>query len=291
MSFSLHHQTMKSVGVINLTPNSFSDGLSERQDLVQRRLQEWSSCDVIDVGAESTAPHNAPISFAEEKKRLETELLPALANWPEHLTLSLDTYRFETIRWFLTQCPTSIKLIWNDISGLVDADLCSFLSDHPHLQYVLSFNPMRSRENVQGHMDYQIEGSVVEAFKRFFEESFTRLIKANVYSQVIADPVFGFAKSRAHNHHLCRELPELMESFACPRWMWGVSRKRFMRFPETLDAKQPLQQELLDAQALLLYQHWLQKLTQPHTIYVRTHRPQTLGALKSFEEMQQVWMK
>ena len=291
MSFSLHHQKMLSVGVINLTPNSFSDGQTHREHLVARKLSEWGFCDVIDVGAESTAPHNRPISFEEEKNRLETELLPLLASWPRHLKLSLDTYRFETIQWFVGKCPEHINLIWNDISGVVDKQLCRFLADHPQLKYVLSFNPMRSRTNVQSHMSYVLEGSVVDAFKQFFEESFNQLIKNNVYSQVIADPVFGFAKSREQNHQLCRELPELMESFACPRWMWGVSRKRFMRFPETLDAKAPVNQELLDAQALLLYQHWLQKLTQPHTIYVRTHRPQTLGALKAFEEMQQVWMK
>ncbi len=291
MSFSLHHQKMLSVGVINLTPNSFSDGQAQRAGLVLKKLQEWSFCDVIDVGAESTAPHNAPISFEEEKKRLETELLPYLSEWPDSITLSLDTYRLETIKWFLGQCPGHIKIIWNDISGLVDHDLCSFLADHPDLKYVLSFNPMRSRKNVQSHMDFSIEAPIVDAFKQFFEESFNQLIKKNVYSQVIADPVFGFAKTREQNHRLCRELPDLMESFACPRWMWGVSRKRFMRFPETLNAKEVNNQELLDAQALLLYQHWLQKLTQPHTIYVRTHRPYTLGALKSFEEMQQEWMK
>ncbi len=291
MSVSLHHQKILSVGVINLTPNSFSDGQLNRHNLVSQKLQEWSFCDVIDVGAESTAPHNAPISFEQEKKRLETELLPHLAAWPSHMTLSLDTYRFDTIRWFLKSCPTHINLIWNDISGLVDKNLCSFLADHPQLRYVLSFNPMRSRENVQSHMKYVLEGPVIDAFRLFFETGFNTLIQNNVYSQVIADPVFGFAKSREQNHLLCRELPDLMESFACPRWMWGVSRKRFMRFPESLDAKESHNQELLDAQALLLYQHWLQKLTQPHTIYVRTHRPFTLGALKSFEEMQHVWMK
>lgn len=291
MSFSLHHQKMLSVGVINLTPNSFSDGQTHRKDLVSQRLKEWSFCDVIDVGAESTAPHNSPISFEEEKKRLTTELIPYLHGWPRDLTLSLDTYRLETIQWFMKACPDHIKIIWNDISGCVDRELCAFLAEYPHLKYVLSFNPMRSRSNIQSHMSFVLEGSIVEAFKQFFEESFNQLIKTNVYSQVIADPVFGFAKSREHNHQLCRELPELMESFACPRWMWGVSRKRFMRFPVTLDVKVPGNQELLDAQALILYHHWLQKLRQPHTIYVRTHRPQTLGALKAFEEMQQIWMK
>lgn len=291
MSITLHHQNMKRVGVINLTPNSFSDGEANREGLVARKLLEWAFCDVIDVGAESTAPHNAPISFEEEKKRLETELVPHLKSWPKEISLSLDTYRLETIQWFMKIAPTHLNLIWNDISGLVDKDLCSFLADHPQLKYILSFNPMRSRENVQAHMDHQVEGSIVEAFKHFFDKSFNQLIQSNVYSQVIADPVFGFAKTREQNHSLCRQMPELMESFACPRWMWGVSRKRFMRFPETLAVKEKNNQELLDAQALILYQYWLAKLTHPHTIYVRTHRPYTLGALKSFEEMQQVWMK
>jgi dihydropteroate synthase len=293
MSFSFNQQNVQIWGVMNITPNSFSDGgdLTSAESL-REKLSVWLPwIDGVDIGAESTAPHNTAITSSEERKRLETTLVPMLKSWPKNVVLSLDSYQIPTVEWLLSLVPQDVQLVWNDVSGQLDLDAIRLLKQHSKLRYVLSYNPIPTRTQTNAHMDYVKEGSAAGHARQFFREKFETLLREDLFSRVIADPCFGFAKNREQNQKLLQELPMLMEELACPHWMWGVSRKSFMRFPADANPKDPAIQSELDGRALLWTKMALEKLRQPHTIILRTHAPLLSRGLQGWTTLENVWNK
>jgi dihydropteroate synthase len=285
MSLAYKQQRIQIWGVVNATPNSFSDGgeITTAQDF-ERRLNEWKHLDGLDVGAESTAPKNTAITHQEERQRLEQTLIPHLKNWPRSLTLSLDTYHVETAEWLFAQAPKDVPMVWNDVSGKVDPAVIQLLQKYPALKYVLCFNPVPTRAQTSQHMDFVTPGSIVPAARKFFLESFETFLRVDLFSRVIADPCFGFGKSREQNHQLMLQIPTLMDELACPVWMWGVSRKSFLRFPDETS-----ELAALDGLALLWINTALDKLTHPHTIVLRTHAPLLARALGNWQQLRDQW--
>ena len=274
---------------MNVTPDSFSDGGKHlTTDDLARTLEGWGAVDGIDIGAESTAPMNRSITADVERERLQA-VLPLLKSWPKGVTLSLDTYRAETADWFFSQVAADIPCVWNDVSGIVDEAVISVLKKHPKLRYVLCFNTSPQRDVGSEHMKHVTAGPIVPVARDFFRRQFETLLKNDLFSRTMADPCFGFAKTREQNHELLQQLPLLMEELACPQWVWGVSRKSFMRFPESLNVREPLHQQQLDALQLLWMREALDKLSHPHTIVVRTHAPQIVEALRMWHELAATW--
>lgn len=291
MSFSVGLQTVQVWGVMNLTPDSFSDGgVVASQEKFQERLAAWMPwVDGIDVGAESTAPNNASISAATEIQRLEAMLLPILATWPAHVTLSLDTYKVETIQWLLSHVPTHVAVVWNDVSGQFDRHVLELLRVHPQLKYVLCHNPAPERALAGRHMDYASEGAITPILRDFFRPRIKTLLEHDVFSRVIFDPCFGFGKTRAQNCALLQELPLLMDELAAAQWVWGVSRKSFLRLSADVNPKQEPHQQALDGMAQLWYQEALSRVRQPHTIFLRTHAPLYSRGLASWSTLKASW--
>lgn len=290
MSFAVNNQRIQVWGVVNATPNSFSDGgeTLSRVDFAARVLA-WRGCDGLDIGAESTAPMNEAISSEEERARLSATLVPLLKEWSRDQVLSLDTYHIETISWLLPQIPSDVSVVWNDVSGIVSDEVISLLKAYPQLRYVLFFSRVPERKLAGKHMQYVVEDSIVAAARDFFRTNFAILMRHNLFSQVIADPGFGFAKSRSQNHELLAALPALMDELACPVWMWGISRKSFLRFPASLDPKDPAVRASLDGLGLLWQSMALDKLQQPHTIIIRTHAPELTSSLESWSQLRETW--
>lgn len=264
-------------GVINITPDSFSDGgkFSNATEIFTQ-IQRWNT-DGVDIGAESTNPKAQSISFEEEKQRLETGLLPLLGKWPMNQTLSIDTYKLETIQWLLPQIPEAIDVVWNDVSGQI-AGVAEVLKEFPKLRYVCCHNPAPTRDLAGSHMNYVNENNITIQLQDFFSSCWQHFEEQNLGHRIIADPCFGFGKSRTQNLELMESLPSLMDELQFKSWMWGISRKSFLRL-EGEDPKSLEVQKNLDQRQLRWILKSLEKLKMPHTIIIRAHEPGLLRSL------------
>lgn len=252
------NQTLKRMGVMNITPNSFSDGgeLSSLEK-IERKFLEFKDLEAIDLGAESTAPMNNSISAPEEWERIKP-VLPIL----KHLrtTLSLDTYHPETIHQMMKfRFDNKIQnhLIWNDVSGKFDQTVKDFLSENPEHQYVYCHNQAPGRELSGRHMDFTKETSL-EDLRNFFQE--------RVHPQLIFDPCLGFSKTYEDNWMILENFEKLQEILPPTEWLIGFSRKSFLRKKYNLTTEDRL---LLDQK----HQAELDRLSPKwmNTVWVRAH--------------------
>lgn len=252
-------KVFKRMGVLNCTPNSFSDGgeILREEDFVSK-LASFGPVEAIDLGAESTAPMNDPISWKAEWERLKT-FLPLVKNFPG--TLSIDTYHPETIeevlRFYLDQ-GLNQNLIWNDVSGKFDSFVSDFLSISPNFSYVFSHNLAPTRELTGRHMDFVRNDLSLEELKDYFLP-FKR-------SQIIFDPCLGFSKTYEQNWMILNQFSELQEMVSHEHWLLGISRKSFIRKKFDLKLED---RELLDQKSSEI----LKSLKIIENTWVRTHRP------------------
>ncbi len=240
---------LRRMGVMNITPDSFSDG--GEYDLSRLSL----SADAWDVGAESTAPMNLSISADEEWGRLEPHL-PALLKIP---LLSLDTYHPETI---FRMAGLRNNLIWNDVSGKFDKSVEEFLSLDSSFQYVLCHNLAPSRDLTGRHMDYAT-GTSLETLTAFF-------LKYK-HPRVIFDPCLGFSKTYEENWMILENMGELSRRVGHKRWLIGFSRKSFLRKKFGLELSQ---RDELDQKHVEVLSEVLAEMSGE--VWVRTHRPELL---------------
>ena len=252
------------MGVINITPNSFSDGgeFNSRDSFSKRfgELQKWA--DIIDIGAESTAPFNRPITEATELERYQKIFYPFLRSHEDpEMTLSIDTYKVNTFRevaLFVHRFWPRTTLIFNDISGSIDEELLAFFKeDRPYkFKYVFSHNLSPTRKQALDHMDYCLDESCASIFmddiERYFKTGIDKIPKG---VSVLLDPCFGFSKTREQNHFLLKHFSHLMENL--PErydWIYGISKKSFLRFPKEMEIKNEENQNVLaQIQAILFY--------------------------------------
>ena len=209
------------MGIINLTPDSFSDGGRFQQleaARAQARKLAEGGADILDVGAESTRPGHTPIPADEEWRRLE----PVLGALVEEIALpfSIDTYKAETARRALT---LGVNVV-NDVWGLQrDPRMAETVAESGAGLVV-----MHNRETVDREID------IVEDMLRFFERSLALADQAGVErSKILVDPGIGFGKSRAQNLQALKATDRLKSAFGLPVLI-GVSRKRM--FGEILGA-------------------------------------------------------
>lgn len=211
------------MGVINLTPDSFSDG--GQFNSVDRALKEAGrqirdGADVLDLGAQSTRPGAAAVGADEELKRLIPSLRAIRRAHPE-VILSIDTFLAAVASEALTAGADWI----NDVSGGRRDPAMLPLVASSGCPYVL----MHSRGNsgtMDSCTDYGTEG-VVKGVRRELEESSQQAFKHGVKrEQLIWDPGLGFAKDNAQNLELIREL-DTFQNEGIPLLL-GPSRKRFI---------------------------------------------------------------
>lgn len=205
------------MGVMNVTPNSFSDGGEFfTPDSIQHRINFLKQFEAIDIGAESTAPTNASISWREEWERWKL-VLPYLKNIST--TISADTYHPETIFElvkFWRDNNLQNKLIWNDVSGKFDDSVREFLKTG--FDYVFCHNLAPSRELSGRHMDYVSDVLDLESYFSPYK-----------YPQVIFDPCLGFSKSYEQNWGILSCFGKLQHQIGHHRWLLGFSRKSFLK--------------------------------------------------------------
>jgi len=206
-------------GVVNVTPDSFSDGgkyLDPDAALSHARSLLADGADVIDVGAESTRPGATRISVEEEIDRL-TPVVTALVS--DGHRVSVDTMNAATASAMI---DLGVPII-NDVSGgLADADMVPTIASSD-----VTFVMMHWR----GHSDtmdlHATYANVVSEVVAHLESRIQAALDAGIQKErLVLDPGFGFSKNPDHNWELIRGIHEVV-GLGCPV-LAGVSRKRFI---------------------------------------------------------------
>lgn len=234
---------IQAMGVINITPDSFSDGGKFNTENGMRSqielFNKWS-ISIYDIGAESTAPFNSPINFDEEMKRFSSYLYPNLKFFPNGATLSIDTYRAETFlalyRFVRTERP-DLKLIWNDVSGCLDDALWEVLEQATEVRYVFCHTLTPRRHLSSNHMDYLLPAGedICKTVQKRFLEVIDAFRERSFDKRLILDPCFGFSKTMDQNLLLIHHLDQVMEPIEKNiSLVLGISRKSFIKKSLTL---------------------------------------------------------
>ncbi len=205
------------VGVLNATPDSFSDGglFRSSKEAVERGLQLVSDgAHVVDVGGESTRPGALSVSLGEELRRV-LPVVSALA--AEGVAVSIDTRHAEVAEAAIEHGAAIV----NDVSGLRHHAMREVIARH-HVPVVIVHSPVDDPSVMQQHSQYD---DVVAAVVDFLRVRIDEALRAGI-SQVIVDPGIGFGKTTAQNLEILRRLEEL-STFGVPVLV-GASRKRFI---------------------------------------------------------------
>ncbi len=218
------------MGIVNVTPDSFSDGGQHDQAAsalahAERLLKEGA--DVLDIGGESSRPGAPALSEEEEWLRIAPVLTECL-RW--QVPISLDTYKPATMRHAL---DLGVDII-NDIWGLrqpgavaaVAASACGVCVMHMHGEpQTMQLQPL--------------QGDAVQAVRAFLQERVSVLAAAGVATERIAlDPGVGFGKTVEQNFSLLAQQATLQ--FPAHPWLVGWSRKSSLGAVTGLDLSQRL---------------------------------------------------
>jgi dihydropteroate synthase len=203
------------MGVLNVTPDSFSDGgrfLDPTDAIDQARRMIAEGADVLDIGAESTRPYGGAVVVptAEEMRRLGP-VLPAVVGLG--VPVSIDTMKAEVAAWALAAGAAIV----NDVWGLQrDPDMARVVAARGAPVIV-----MHNRESADPAID------IVADICAFFSRSLDIAARAGIARQnIVLDPGIGFGKTPEQSLTAIARLPEL-KSFGLPLLV-GASRKRFI---------------------------------------------------------------
>jgi dihydropteroate synthase len=202
------------MGVLNVTPDSFSDGgqfIAPESALAQARRMIAEGADIIDIGAESTRPYGAqPISAEEELQRLQPVLGRVVALGAP---VSIDSMKSAVVAWALGAGAA----IANDVWGLQrDPDMARVVAEHRVPVIV-----MHNRDRADPAID------IMRDIAAFFTRSLDIAAQAGIPgSHIVLDPGIGFGKTPEQSLIALARLDELRR-FGLPLLV-GTSRKRFI---------------------------------------------------------------
>ncbi|HHZ80391.1 MAG TPA: dihydropteroate synthase [Candidatus Marinimicrobia bacterium] len=216
----MHKERTLLMGVLNVTPDSFSDGgeYFRIDAAVDRALQmAKEGAQIIDIGGESSRPGAEPVSEEEELNRVlpVVEALVSEVNIP----ISIDTYKSIVAR----SCLEAGASIVNDISALrFDDAITELVAEYN--AYVVLMHMKGTPRNMQNSPDY---GDVMGEIEAFFEERITAAESGGIAREsIILDPGIGFGKTPFHNFTILSQL-ERFSSLGLPLLV-GPSRKSFI---------------------------------------------------------------
>jgi dihydropteroate synthase len=208
------------MGILNITPDSFSDGgqyLDFDQALKRGETMIEEGADIIDIGGESTRPGSDPVSVDEELKRI-TPIIKAL-NKNSNIVISVDTYKPRVMEQVIDMGVAMI----NDVFALQQPGAIDVIKKSN--VGICLMHMQGTPKTMQLNPTYQ---DVVNEVKLFLEERANSLIAEGIQTErIILDPGFGFGKTFEHNISLLQNL----ESFQTLKFplLVGLSRKSFIR--------------------------------------------------------------
>ncbi len=256
------------MGILNATPDSFSDGGKFRvasDAIAQAEFMIANGVDLIDIGGESTRPGAEPVSLQEELDRV----LPVIESLKDcGVPLSIDTYKAETMRQALHAGADCVNDIWAlRQEGALDAVL-----ESPNCGVVL-MHMQRDPQTMQFNPEYV---DVIAEVTQFLTERTSLLMQDGINQERIAiDPGFGFGKSLEHNVNMLAHF----DAFTLTGFpvLAGVSRKSMLGKITGKDSNERVASSI--AAAIMAADRGAQ--------IIRVHDvPETVDALKLWEALQ-----
>ncbi|SEQ87454.1 dihydropteroate synthase [Epilithonimonas lactis] len=247
----------KLMGILNLTPDSFSDGgkfNNEKNALKQAENLLKNGATFIDIGAQSTRPNAEYLKADEEIRRIGNVISLIKKEFPESL-ISLDTFYADVVKFGFDE---GIDLV-NDISaGQFDSELLSVVSKTGLPYILMHINP--SYESMHEKIKFD---DIILSINRFFSEKLLELNHKGI-KDIILDPGFGFGKTVDDQYKIIDEFEYI--GFGKYPILAGISKKSFIYKPL---GKQPneVEKETLDLHL---------KLIEKGAKIIRLHNPETL---------------
>lgn len=228
------------MGIVNITPDSFSDGgrfTSTEAALAHARRLLDEGADLLDIGGESTRPGAAVVSADEEMARV-LPVLRELVQW--QVPLSIDTCKTEVMRAALA---LGVDLV-NDIAALEAPGALQAVADSPAA--VCLMHKQGVPQTMQAEPHYQDVAAEVADYLRARR---TLAEAAGIVGErIVLDPGFGFGKTAEHNIALFEALPGLCRQLG--PLLVGVSRKSMLG--HLLGGRPPQQRDAASVAAALL---------------------------------------
>ncbi len=219
--FQIDLTTPKIMGILNITPDSFSDGGTYSGSLkttlahAEKLLQDGA--DILDIGGESTRPNAMAVSPELEWQRVQP-VLAEISRW--NVPISLDTRRASVMKLAL---DFDFMDIINDVQGLEDENAVNLIAQSQVGVCVMHMKGLP--ENMQNNPNYQ---NVVTEVAQYLQQRADVCIQAGIVPErIVLDAGFGFGKTLAHNIMLMKNLDKLTTSCHLPHLV-GVSRKRMI---------------------------------------------------------------
>jgi dihydropteroate synthase len=211
------------MGIINLTPDSFSEGgrwFTRKRAWDQAEMMIENGVDIIDIGGESTRPGASHISEEEEIRRVE-KYLNVMIIFNSRVPYSIDTTKATVARVALRN---GVEIV-NDISGLrFDPRIAEVAAEHKAGLILMhsrgTFETMHQLKPVKNVMR-----EVAKGWRRSIAEAEQRGVRRD---KIVLDPGIGFSKSQPQNVELVAKLDQLAQEFSDFPLLVGTSRKSFI---------------------------------------------------------------
>ena len=244
--------TPKIMGILNLTPDSFSDGgkfNNEKSALLHAEKLLKDGADFIDIGAQSTRPNAEFLSAEEEIRRIGNVISLIKKEFPETL-ISLDTFYADVVKFGYNEGMDIV----NDISGgYFDENLLPTVAE-TGLPYIL-MHSNTSYSTMHEKIHYE---DITMSVNYYFSEKINQLQKLGIHD-IILDPGFGFGKTVEDQYKMIEEVEHL--GFGRFPLLIGISRKSFIYKPlnkkplEIGEETQNLHRKVLEKGAKILRVH------------------------------------
>ena len=244
--------TPKIMGILNLTPDSFSDGgkfNNEKSALLHAEKLLKDGADFIDIGAQSTRPNAEYLSAEEEIRRIGNVISLIKKEFPEAL-ISIDTFYADVVKFGYNEGMDVV----NDISGgYFDENLLPTVAE-TKLPYIL-MHSNTSYATMHEKIRYE---DITMSVNYYFSEKINQLQKLGIHD-IILDPGFGFGKTIEDQYKMIDEIEHIgFEKFPL---LIGISRKSFIYKPfgklptEINEETQNLHRKVLEKGAKILRVH------------------------------------
>jgi dihydropteroate synthase len=228
--YTLRFEKTLIMGILNVTPDSFSDGgLFDNVDtaIAHGKKMVSDGADLIDIGGESTRPGAAPLTEKEELGRISpvlTQLLHEVS-----VPISIDTYKPHVA----DTCLKAGAHLINDITGMTNPEMRKIVAKH-NVPVVL-MHMKGTPKTMQQNPAYQ---DLLGEITTFFQEQIHKTQKEGI-QKIIIDPGIGFGKTVEHNLLVLKHL-DVFKTLGCPICV-GPSRKSFIGMITGLSAKERLE--------------------------------------------------
>ncbi|WP_171035925.1 MULTISPECIES: dihydropteroate synthase [Streptococcus] len=240
MSSKANHVKTAICGIINVTPDSFSDGgqfFALEQALQQARKLIAEGASMLDIGGESTRPGSSYVEIEEEIQRV-VPVIKAIRK-ESNVLISIDTWKSQVAEAALAAGANLV----NDITGLMGDEKMAHVVAKARAKVVIMFNPVMARPQHPSSLIFPHFGfgqtftekeladfetlPIEDLMEAFFDRALSKADEAGIAPEnILLDPGIGFGLTKKENLLLLRDLDKLHQK-GYPIFL-GVSRKRFV---------------------------------------------------------------